>query len=209
MPVTIGGSGPITGVTSINTSVSDTELGYLDGVTSALQTQINAKADTSSLGLSFITSASLSGASVSINNCFSSLYANYLLLMDFTLSGTAYVYYRMRASGSDDTSTNYIRQELDIGSTTVTAARGSSATNGFLSYGGAYRSAVRSTIYNPQLALATVTQSDTVYSPTSPSMIYEYGFHNVNTAYDGITLYPGSSQTFSAGTVRIYGLRNS
>ena len=44
MPVTIGGSGPITGVTSINTTVSDTELGYLDGVSSALQTQINGKA---------------------------------------------------------------------------------------------------------------------------------------------------------------------
>lgn len=50
MPVTIGGSGPITGVTSINTSVSDTELGYLDGVTSALQTQLAGKADTSGNG---------------------------------------------------------------------------------------------------------------------------------------------------------------
>lgn len=46
MPVTIGGSGPITGVTSINTTVTDTELGYLDGVTSALQTQINGKLTT-------------------------------------------------------------------------------------------------------------------------------------------------------------------
>ena len=43
MPVVIGGSGPVTGVTSINTTVSDTELGYLDGVTSALQTQIDGK----------------------------------------------------------------------------------------------------------------------------------------------------------------------
>lgn len=43
MPVTIGGSGPITGVTSINTTVSDTELGYLDGVTSAIQTQLAGK----------------------------------------------------------------------------------------------------------------------------------------------------------------------
>jgi len=50
MPVTIGGSGPITGVTSINTTVSDTELGYLDGVTSALQTQLAGKADILSNG---------------------------------------------------------------------------------------------------------------------------------------------------------------
>lgn len=50
MPVTIGGSGPITGVTSINTTVSDTELGYLDGVTSAIQSQLAGKADTSGNG---------------------------------------------------------------------------------------------------------------------------------------------------------------
>lgn len=46
MPVSIGGNGPITGVTSINTTVTDTELGYLDGVSSALQTQINGKLTT-------------------------------------------------------------------------------------------------------------------------------------------------------------------
>lgn len=50
MPVTIGGSGPITGVTSINTTVSDTELGYLDGVTSAIQSQLAGKSDTSGNG---------------------------------------------------------------------------------------------------------------------------------------------------------------
>ena len=46
MPIVLNGSGPITGVTSLNTTVSDTEIGYLDGVTSALQTQLAGKADT-------------------------------------------------------------------------------------------------------------------------------------------------------------------
>lgn len=46
MPVTIGGSGPITGVTSINTTVSDTELGYLDGLTEPLTTSLAAKLTT-------------------------------------------------------------------------------------------------------------------------------------------------------------------
>ena len=41
MPIVLNGSGPITGVTSLNTTVSDTEIGYLDGVTSAIQTQFN------------------------------------------------------------------------------------------------------------------------------------------------------------------------
>ena len=41
MAIILNGTGPITGVSSINTTVDSTELGYLDGVTSALQTQIN------------------------------------------------------------------------------------------------------------------------------------------------------------------------
>lgn len=41
MPISISGDGPITGITSLNTTVSSTELGYLDGTTSAIQTQFN------------------------------------------------------------------------------------------------------------------------------------------------------------------------
>lgn len=46
MAVTIGGSGAFTGITSLNSTVSDTELGYVDGVTSAIQTQLNGKVTT-------------------------------------------------------------------------------------------------------------------------------------------------------------------
>lgn len=43
MPISISGDGPITGITSLNTTVSSTELGYLDGTISAIQTQLNTK----------------------------------------------------------------------------------------------------------------------------------------------------------------------
>lgn len=66
MPVSIGGNGPITGVTSINTTVTDTELGYLDGVTSALQTQINAKLTTP--GASTAYTPTLSGTGWTVGN---------------------------------------------------------------------------------------------------------------------------------------------
>ena len=45
MPISINGSTGITGVAAID-NVSSTELGYLDGVSSALQTQINGKLTT-------------------------------------------------------------------------------------------------------------------------------------------------------------------
>lgn len=50
MPITINGTGPIDGITSLNTTVSNTELGYLDGTTSAIQTQLGSKADILSNG---------------------------------------------------------------------------------------------------------------------------------------------------------------
>lgn len=48
MTIIINGTGPIDGITSLNTTVSNTELGFLDGATSNIQTQINAKANISS-----------------------------------------------------------------------------------------------------------------------------------------------------------------
>ena len=97
MPVTIGGSGPITGVTSINTSVTDTELGYLDGVTSALQTQLAGKADTTGNGAwTSYTPQVDQGATTNIAKSIG--YAKYILLgklcicnvhMTLSASGTA------------------------------------------------------------------------------------------------------------------------
>ena len=73
MPVTINGSGPIAGITSLNTTVSDTELGYLDGVTSAIQTQLGGKADTTGNGAWTSYTPTLGG--ITLGN--GSLYAAY------------------------------------------------------------------------------------------------------------------------------------
>jgi len=43
MPLDINGQGSISGITSLNTVVSDAELERLDGVTGAIQTQLNGK----------------------------------------------------------------------------------------------------------------------------------------------------------------------
>ena len=122
MPVTIGGSGPITGVTSINTTVSDTELGYLDGLTEPLTTSLAAKAPVSSVGLTYITKGSVtSGSALSINNCFTSSYANYLVVVTGLYAASA-VTVRLRNSGSDRTDNAYITQEIvSYGSTTTSS----------------------------------------------------------------------------------------
>jgi hypothetical protein len=57
MPLDINGQGSISGITSLNTSasvtLSETELGYLDGVTSGLQSQINTKSNSPTSWISY------------------------------------------------------------------------------------------------------------------------------------------------------------
>jgi hypothetical protein len=60
-------------------------------------------------GLVFITRTTYSGvSSVSVNNCFTATYKNYVTYTQFTATtGTSDVFIRMRASGSDSTTASY------------------------------------------------------------------------------------------------------
>lgn len=222
MPVTINGSGPIAGVTSINTTVSDTELGYLDGVTSALQTQINAKAADSSQGLYLITpssiansggSASASGGaisfttvnSVSLNGCFTATYDNYRILLNYSGSASDYLSIRLRASGSDLSTTTYAFQMVQGASTTVSGSRTTGQTAwGDIIYFDATQESAAIDIYNP--ALAKATYFHLLESRSTPVVRMGAGNNSTASAYDGMTIYPTSGTI--TGTVRVYGYKN-
>ena len=209
MPVTIGGSGPITGVTSINTSVSDTELGYLDGVTSALQTQINSKANDSSQGLYFITANTFSGSSaVNINNCFTSTYDNYRIVLSGVkaASGSVGLRFRLRASAADNTSSNYQYGRMYVGLVdNIAFASVNNTTAAFwepCSASDAYGSAIVIDVLSPALTERTAF----IANAASNTMSLYNGLMTVTTAYDGFTVYPASSTL--SGTVRVYGYKN-
>lgn len=225
MPVTINGSGPITGLTSINTTVSDTELGYLDGVTSALQTQINAKANDSSQGLYLITptsianssgSASASGgkvtfsavSTVSLNGVFTSTYDNYRILVRLIGSTTALPSLRLRVSGSDATGANYEWQYLQGSGTTVSTARTTGATSLEVSSVGSTDYGLL-TLDAASPAVADTTQFSMVATQFTSLIIngsYS-GRHTLSTAYDGFTLLANTGTV--TGVVRVYGYKNS
>ena len=205
MPIVLNGSGPITGVTSLNTTVSDTEIGYLDGVTSALQTQINTAG-----GLVKITDTSFSGSSgVSFNNCFSANYLNYRIVVETVLAtGSQNIRFRMRLSGSDNqTSNSYASQRLTADGFNNVSSERFVDTYGVLS---------ATTATATHLAVVDFTRPATANPTGFVSMgndpqtggrvsIYA-GTHNQSTAYDGITIYPASS-TFT-GSIKIYGYRD-
>jgi hypothetical protein len=124
--------------------------------------------------------------------------------------GTAYtgINYRLRASGSDNSTANsYVVQQLSAVSTTVSAARLAAST---LALGGAgaisssQRGGATIYVYGPALAQPTAVRTVSITGEAGADLWDYASTHNQSTAYDGITLYPDSG-TFT-GLVTVYGL---
>ena len=162
-------------------------------------------------GFTLITSSSFSGTtSHSVNNCFSSTYTNYRILWNFNAFGNEpVVNMRLRASGTDTSSTTYNRVRL-IGQLGSAASATADDTFWQLVYGDdgqAYASSVSMDIYAPQAANRTTAIWNFVgYSPNDMVGAYS-GKQSGSTQFDGFTFYTDNSTNFS-GTVRIYGYSN-
>jgi hypothetical protein len=211
MPLDINGQGSISGITSLNTSasvtLSETELGYLDGVTSGLQTQINTKANSDSLGLVKIVDQSFTSASaVSVNNCFSSNHTNYRLVITGIGSAGGYWHLRFRQNGTDDTQNLYWIQEINASSTSVGAARSQLTFGWFGGATGANGNGMSTDIFRPFVAVPTAWTSHVVYPQNNAYMLLFSGRHDVSTSYDGITITPNSGTI--TGNLKVYGYRD-
>ena len=149
-------------------------------------------------------------ASVSINNCFTSTYNVYRIMIERAAkspAGAVNFFFRLRLSGTDATS-NYNHQYVNASSTTVAGARRTSnAEARFASINADGECAVTLDIFSPAIAATTTYVSKTLYNLT-PEVLDYAGNHTTATAYDGITFYPETG-SFSGGTVRVYGYRNS
>jgi hypothetical protein len=206
MPVTVSGSGPVAGVTSLNTTVSDVELGFLDGVTSAIQTQINTAG-----GLVKITDSTFSAvSSVSVNNCFSSTYDNYRILLDLSAAtGTnALPSFRLRVSGSDSATSYSQRRFLTNGTTGLNNTDPDGTTQwglGYVSSGNVENQSCSIEVYKPFLTRPTTSQIN-VYQGQGDYAGFAYGFHSASTSYTGFSLLISTGNI--TGTVRVYGYRN-
>jgi hypothetical protein len=162
-------------------------------------------------GITLITNASLSSGSNSINNCFSSTYKTYLIILTITnMSAGANIRFRLRASGTDST-TNYKLQSIQF-----TASSPSTSLSGVTDYwqfGNADPTKAFFTIdlMNPfetdtTFAFArSVTGSGSFANP-----LVEYpGAYNTNaTSFDGITIFSHNGATIT-GNARVYGRADS
>jgi hypothetical protein len=185
-------------------TVTTTELGYLSGVTSAIQTQIN-----SAGGLALITSQSFTSSSaVQVNDVFSSTYQNYKVFITWRASGNNTMRMRFRTSGSDYTGAQYFQIGWSY-SGTVNEGDATSSPIGYSDVTGT--GAAEITFYRPNESGNDTAFTTHYTGPKSGAWVYgpliAGGGLRTNRADTGFTIYPDSGNV--TGTVRVYGIKNS
>ena len=178
-------------------------------------TEVLTSADTNTYlansGLVYVTQASMSSSATAINNCFTSTYQNYKVIIATTVaSANEPVYLRYRVSGTDNSTTNYY-----YGHWYTTAGGGSGVTNAsgadafLMGYIGS-ADGVSQTVLDisfPQQAVRTVcAMSRSEYD--SASYVFRNGGMRFTAAtqFDGFDIFSVATLT---GTIYVYGYRQS
>ena len=130
--------------------------------------------------------------SLSLNGVFTSDYDNYMVVMGGTsITSPASIYWRLRASNSDNsTSSSYTFQDLQAYSTTVAASRGTDSQGLLFPANNEHRSASTLYVFGPKLAQATAWRTVSVNDGSGSRLFDAAGTHNQSTSYDGFTLIP-------------------
>jgi len=208
------------GASAIRTlgSAVDTSMANLRGGTTGQvlrktsATQMDFAWATASTGLTLISSTNFSAASsVSLPaSTFTTTYTNYRIVFEAkTAAGAGNIGARMRASGTDTTSANYMRQAFIAANTTVSASRNNSATSwdnviSYIDNIQGYANILE--IRNPfQSGVYTTLITSTAHNAASTSNEYWALSHGINltTQFDSMTFIPSTSTI--TGTVSVYG----
>ena len=175
----------------------------------SIDTAMNTALGTKKAGMVLLNTTSFSGvASQSLNNVFSATYRNYRVVLDYVPATTSgVVTLRLRASGADNSTANYQRTIIYLGtSPTVAYSRNTNATS--IDLNGSTANAYYSTVFDlitPFAALHTQAIGLNAYKATSADNeinALQFGF-NGTTSFDGISvLSSGSNLT---GSISVYG----
>lgn len=166
-------------------------------------------------GLVLVASATASAvATVSINNCFTSTYDSYRIVLDLTSSVSDALNLRLRAAGTDNSASTYNYQNFSASDTSVTGARSVTQTLARIGNvrGSANPVSMWIDIYGPALARATnyFHYAADNSSSTTPTMTFYNGLHSTASAFDGFTIFPASGTiTTPTNGIRVYGYSNA
>jgi hypothetical protein len=161
-------------------------------------------------GLTYISTTSMSGGSVSIAGCFNSTYDQYLVVLNNVTTTAGCTHLIQFATGTTDASAVYGRQRLAVQTASVAGVGSIGNTSG--TWGqttAASPSFYKMEISQPNLARRTFVQSQGVYVDTNAPFL-EIQNVSVDTAtqYTGMVL-TASGTTYTAGTVTIFGYRKA
>lgn len=205
--LTVSGNTTLSANTSIG-SVSSTELSYVDGVTSAIQTQLNARSLASTTGLVKLAQVNLA-SNYGFTSAFSAAYRNYYIIMEYVqFPGATEIYFRLMSGGAVEQSANYYKTRLYVqGNGTPGGTYLSADSYGRVGYGGTVASTYWIHLSSPNISgVHKMFTSHGVYSDTAARGFIEQNHCQVTVTgqYDGITL-AGNSYGFSAGVATLYG----
>jgi hypothetical protein len=233
-------------------TVDATELGYVDGVTSAIQTQLDAKTAKSTLtttgdiyyasaantparlgigstgnvltvasgipswsapssgALTLITTQSFSASSsVLVNDCFSSTYTNYKVIVNYTGSASAATRLRFRVSGSSNSNNSYDGNCVFINNTTIVNEQNGANTSyvfNFCNVTSTPTAFVNIEIGSPNESKHTAYYSNGNMSKSgavNSSPMITGGSFLETTVFTGFELFPASGNI--TGSVQVYG----
>lgn len=201
----VGRAGGSTGyvVNVIPTALTNDRTLFLPNATGTL-------ARTADVGMRFITSGTFTAqSSISINNCFSSDYTNYRVVVgNITQSTTLVMRIRMRLAGTDSSSTSW-----DYAYTYLYATGGAINTNTATAQTGLYvgdtnlssntLASFSFDVFQPFVARRTMWLGIGMNYYNQFFTMPGGGVHNVETAYDGFTLYTDTGNI--TGNYQVYG----
>jgi hypothetical protein len=148
--------------------------------------------------------------SVTADSVFTSSYTNYLLLINYTISGAGQLRFKLRTGGTS-ASTNYNFQTVEGYSSSLTTSTAASQTSYLMgSYGSGAEAAISTQLFGPQLAKSTTVFAHNMAANgvlTAPIFDNWYGNHSTATAYDGIEIF--TTGTNWTGVYAIYGYSKS
>lgn len=148
--------------------------------------------------------------SVIVNNCFSSDYESYLVILRYSTTLTSGINLTLRAGGVN-TTTNYNRQDLTASSGTVSSTRTTGGTT-FGNIAGSTEGVISSSylfINGPALAsptsLFSMNARNQANSYLEPVLLMSSQNQSSSTAFDGFELTVASGTT--TGNYTVYGMR--
>lgn len=151
-------------------------------------------------------------SSISLDNVFTSTYQNYRVIIALSVSATMNVQARLRASGTDNSGTNYQQNRIGVANGSALANRAAAETTwDLINIDSGYRSGVSLDIFGPQIAATTLAHN--IAGPNVDQTGANWRFvitgheHNQSTSYDGLTLLASTGNI--TGTIRVYGYKNS